>query len=192
MEGFSNACLIKDYDGRTPICDFHRELWELCCDDHPRVGIAAPRSHSKSTSVTHAYTLAAMMFRERSFAVIVSDTETQATNFLGDIKRELLNNEDMIELFGIKELVKDTQTDIICEFNDGVQFRIMVRGAEQRVRGLKWNSKRPDLIVCDDLEGDEQVQSKERREKLHRWFYAALLPCLGKGGIVRIVGTILH
>jgi predicted phage terminase large subunit-like protein len=103
-----------------------------------------------------------------------------------------MNNDDLIDLFGVKGFIKDSQTDIIVEFEDGEQFRIIVRGAEQRVRGLKWNSKRPDLIVCDDLEGDEQVQSKDRREKLHKWFYAALLPCRSKDGIVRVVGTIMH
>jgi predicted phage terminase large subunit-like protein len=132
------------------------------------------------------------LFRDRKFALIVSDTESQAVNFLSDIKEELLNNDDLIDLFGVKGLIKDSQTDIIVEFQDGEQFRVLVRGAEQRVRGLKWDQKRPDLILCDDLEGDEQVLSKDRREKFRRWFYAALLPCRSQHGIVRIVGTILH
>lgn len=190
--GFSGSCLAKDYDGITPTPKCHQEWWDLCCSEDPLVAIAAPRGHGKSTAISHAYTLAAVLFRERSFVVLVSDTETQAQMFLNDIKRELMNNEDLIQLFGVKGFVKDSQTDIIVEFEDGEEFRIMCRGAEQRVRGLKWNAKRPDLIICDDLEGDEQVQSKDRREKLHKWFYAALLPCRSKDGIVRIVGTVMH
>jgi hypothetical protein len=57
---------------------------------------------------------------------------------------------------------------------------------------MKWNGKRPGLILCDDLEEDEQVENKDRREKFQRWFYRALLPCLRKGGKVRMHGTILH
>ncbi len=34
--------------------------------------------------------------------------------------------------------------------------------------------------------------NKERREKMKRWFYSALLPCLSQNGIIRVVGTILH
>lgn len=34
--------------------------------------------------------------------------------------------------------------------------------------------------------------NKDRREKMRRWFYSALLPCLSSSGIVRVVGTILH
>ena len=192
IHGFAGACLAKRYDGTTPTPQCHLEWWDLCCSDNQQVAIAAPRGHGKSTAITHAYLLAALLFRDRKFALIVSDTENQAINFLSDIKDELINNEDLINLFQIKELVKDSQTDIIVEFQDGEQFRVLVRGAEQRVRGLKWDQRRPDLIICDDLEGDEQVASKDRREKLRRWFYAALLRSMAKHGVVRIVGTILH
>ena len=192
IHGFAGACLAKRYDGSTPTPQCHLEWWDLCCSENPLVAIAAPRAHGKSTAITHAYLLAALLFRDRKFALIVSDTESQAVNFLSDIKEELINNDDLISLFGVKGLIKDSQTDIIVEFEDGDQFRVLVRGAEQRVRGLKWDQKRPDLILCDDLEGDEQVLSKDRREKFRRWFYAALLPCRSQHGIVRIVGTILH
>jgi predicted phage terminase large subunit-like protein len=192
IEGFAGACLAKRYDGATPTPECHKEWWDLCCSESKLVAIAAPRSHGKSTAISHAYLLSALLFRERAFAVIVSDTETQAQMFLSDIKDELKNNEDIINLFQIESFVKDSQTDIIVKFQDGEMFRVMCRGAEQRVRGLKWDQKRPDLIVCDDLEGDEQVQSKDRREKLRRWFYGALLPCRSRDGIVRVVGTVLH
>ena len=119
--------------------------------------------------------------------------------FLQDIKSEIQNNEQLVELFRPKRdndgnvvLFKDTETDIIVEFDDGHQFRIVARGANQRVRGLKWGHKRPDVIVCDDLENDEIVLNKDRRSKFMRWFYGALLPCMSDDGIIRVVGTILH
>ena len=102
------------------------------------------------------------------------------------------DNDDLIDLFQIKGFKKETETDIIVEMQDGYCFRIVVKGSGQRVRGLKWNQARPDLIVCDDLEGDEQVANKERREAFRRWFNGALLPCRAKHGIVRLVGTVMH
>lgn len=196
VEGFAGSLLSKRYDGATPTPECHKEWWGLCCSNSSQVAIAAPRRHGKSTAVTHAYALAAVLFRTRKFVVIVSDTETQASLFLNDIKEELSNNEDLIELFGVKRLKKDTETDVIVEFNDGYTARFMVRGAEQRVRGLKWPQAsvtlRPDLIICDDLEGDEQVQNKDRREKFRRWFFGALIPCKSKTGVIRVVGTVLH
>lgn len=95
-------------------------------------------------------------------------------------------------LFKVKELLKDSEDDFICMMEDGHKFRITAKGAEQKLRGLKWDGRRPDLIICDDLENDEIVLNKERRDKFKRWFYASLLPCRSYRGIVRYVGTILH
>ncbi len=86
------------------------EMWELCCSKDPLVAIAAPRMHAKSTAISHAYVLTEALFRSSRFIVIVSDTETQGTNFLNDIKEELRNNEDLVSLFQIKQFTKDTET----------------------------------------------------------------------------------
>jgi predicted phage terminase large subunit-like protein len=193
IAGFSGSLLQKNFDGavESPAC--HMEWWELCCDPRsPLVAIAAPRNHAKSTAISFTYTLACLVFRERQYAILVSDTVAQATQFLGDIKRELYDNERLRQLFGIREFIKDSEDDIIVMCHDGYKFRVQAKGSEQKVRGLKWDSKRPDLIVCDDLENDEIVLNKDRREKFRHWFYAALLPCKSVSGIVRYVGTILH
>lgn len=95
-------------------------------------------------------------------------------------------------MFGGMRLKKDTSTDIIVEMHDGHRFRIIAKGSEQKIRGLKWGGKRPDLIICDDIEDDEQVLSKERREKFRNWFFSAVLPALSEYGVIRVVGTVLH
>lgn len=180
------------FDDVSPTPQFHRELWELCCSPNALVAVAAPRGHAKSTAVSLAYVLSAALFRDRMFILLISDTEGQAKEFLGDIKKELQSNETLIELFGVKGFTKDTETDIIVKMDDGYQFRIIAKGSEQKVRGMKWNHHRPDLIVCDDIENDEIVMNQDRREKFRNWMVKALLPCRSKNGIVRMVGTILH
>lgn len=192
VAGFSATLLQKNYDNAVETPECHYEWWTECCTDHPKVAIAAPRRHAKSTAITLAYLLACMLFRSRRYALVVSDTITQATQFLGDIKRELADNEALRTLFKVKEFLKDTEDDVIVLCEDGHEFRISAKGAEQKLRGLKWKNIRPDLIICDDLENDEIVLNKERREKFKRWFYGALVPCLGAKGVIRIIGTILH
>jgi predicted phage terminase large subunit-like protein len=131
--------------------------------------------------------------------LLVSDTEAQASLFLGNIKNALQGNDALIELFGLKkndkgvvQFLKDSETDIVVELEDGYKFRIIAKGAEQKLRGLLWNNSRPDIIIGDDMENDELVMNKERREKFEKWFKNALLPCRSDRGIVRIVGTVLH
>lgn len=131
--------------------------------------------------------------------LLVSDTESQAAMFLGYFKEQLQENTALVELFGLKrnekglvQFVKETETDIIVEMEDGHKFRVIAKGAEQKLRGLIWNGTRPDIILCDDMENDELVMNKDRREKMRKWFYSALLPCISSKGIIRVVGTILH
>jgi len=145
-----------------------------------------------STCVTHDYIMAAVMFRVRDHVLIVSDTEGQAAQFLGDIKVELEENQALREQFGVGRMLKDSERELVCEMNDGYQFRIVAKGSEQKVRGLKWRGKRPNLVVGDDLENDEIVMNRDRREKFRNWFFNALLPCGGDDCLFRIVGTILH
>lgn len=192
VEGFTLGLLAVNYDNPKPIPPFHKEMWELCCSDSPKVAIAAPRGHAKSTAITHAYILSMMLFRVRAFCLLVSDTEGQAIEFLGDIKAELEGNSSLRETFKIKRVIKSTETNVIVLCQDGHQFRIVAKGSEQKVRGLKWRGKRPDLIVGDDLENDEIVMNPERREKFRNWFMKALIPCGSDTCLVRVVGTILH
>jgi predicted phage terminase large subunit-like protein len=199
VRGLVGSTLVKGFDGSLKTPKFHEEVWDLCTSHERFVAIAAPRGHAKSTAVTLSYGMSTLLFRERQFMLLVSDTESQACLFLGQIKQTLQENEDIVNLFGIKRndkgdvvFLKDSESDIIVEFEDGYKFRIIAKGAEQKLRGLLWNGKRPDIIICDDLENDEIVMNKDRREKFKRWFYGALLPCRSREGIIRYVGTILH
>ena len=199
IAGFVRTVLSSKFDGATESPDFHKEMWEMFCSKHPQVAIAAPRGHAKTTGGTVSYGLATLLFRERRFMLLVSDTEAQAMMFLGFFKEHLQNNDALIDLFGLKrddkglvKFVKDSESDIIVEMADGHKFRVMAKGAEQKLRGLIWDGTRPDIILCDDMENDELVMNKERREKMKRWFNSALMPCRSATGIIRIVGTILH
>jgi predicted phage terminase large subunit-like protein len=192
VEGFVGSVLAKRFDQPAPIPPCHREWWELCTSKHPFVAIAAPRGFAKSTAITHSYTLACVLFRERSFVLLISGTEAQAILFLNDIKSELKDNTAIHQLFGTPRFLKDAETDIIVELSDGHKFRIIAKGSEQSLRGAKWLNRRPDLLICDDIEEDEQVMNKDRRDKFRRWFFGALIPCRSDNGIIRVVGTILH
>jgi predicted phage terminase large subunit-like protein len=192
IEGFVQSLLAPSFDDPTPTPVFHRELWDLCCSEHNLVAIAAPRGHAKSTAVSLGYVMAMLLFRQARFCIIVSDTETQAILFLGTIKQHLEGNDHLIKLFGLERITKNSETDVIVEFSDGNQFRIMAKGSGQKIRGVTWDNLRPDLIVCDDLENDEIVLNAESRDKFKKWFFGALLPCRSPRGKVRVVGTILH
>lgn len=199
VAGLVGSVLSKGFDESTASPDFHHELWELACADDKYVAVAAPRGHAKSTAGTISYGLAMLLFRECKHLLILSDTEAQAASFVGAMKNKISDSKDLQDLFDIKlnakgevDFIKDSETEIIVQFNDGHQFRVLAKGAEQKLRGLLWRDTRPDLVIVDDLENDELVMNKDRRDKLRRWFNSALIPAISKSGRIRMWGTILH
>jgi len=69
---------------------------------------------------------------------------------------------------------------------------ICAYGAGQSPRGIKNDKYRPGLIIADDLENEEQVESEEQREKLHSWFNGTLLNTGHPDTNVIVIGTILN
>lgn len=192
IESFSGAYLSPRYDQAQPTPDFHRECWTRYCSPHPACATAAPRNHAKSTALTHDFILASVCFRTEDYIILVGSSEEMAIEHLGDIRNELADNEELRAAFKISNFITEAKTDLIVECTDGHQFRIIARGAEQKIRGRKWRGKRPGLIVFDDIEDDEQVENKDRRRKFRRWFFRACKQALRDKGRIRGHGTILN
>ena len=192
IESFAGVFLSPMLDNPCVTPPFHRECWELYCSDAPAIAIAAPRGHAKSTALTHTFALAAALFRLESHILIVSATEELSMSHLGDIAKELRDNDDLREEFGVKAFTTDSKGEIVIQCDDGYEFRLIARGAGQKLRGLKWNGRRPGIVICDDMEEDEQVANLDRRIKFRQWVLRALLPLMRRGGLIRWHGTILH
>jgi len=192
VRGFVEKFLLARYEEARPVPWFHREWWHLVCSNHPRVVLAAPRSHAKSTAINHAYGLAASLFQQHPFQIKVSRTYDLAVEKLRQAKEELIANETIKGVFRLKRFIRDTENDFIAELSDGYQFRMSALGMEQAVRGKSWGTVRPTLIQGDDMEDDEQVMSPERRDKAMRWVMNTLLPIGSVNTKFRIYGTVLH
>jgi len=190
VEGFVQTFLRDTYADSREIPDFHRKLWALECSDARWVAIAAPRGHAKSTAGNHAFTLANLLFGNDDFVLLLSSTERLAVSHLKALKDQLWDNHDMVEAFHA-EVVRDVETELVARVK-GREFCVMAFGSEANLRGAIWRQRRPSLIVCDDMENDEMVMSKERRQKFWNWLLNAVLPVGSDYARFRILGTILH
>ena len=192
IESFAGTFISPRYDQAKPTPPFHREAWKLYASASPAVMVIAPRDHAKSTALTTDYILAEALFRTSDYIILIGSTEDLAAEQLGNISEELTENEDLVREFGVGKFLRTSTTDVIVEMKDGHRFRILARGAEQRIRGRLWKGKRPNLLVCDDMEDDEQVENPDRRAKFRRWFFRAAKQALSKSGRIRVHGTVLH
>lgn len=192
IEGFVDNFLIDRYEERRPTAKCHRMWWRMVTSSSRKVAFAAPRGHGKSTALNHAYGLAASLFQQHPFQIKVSKTYALACEKIEQAKQELLDNEKIKHIFRLKKIVRDRENDFIAEMADGYRFRMMALGMMQATRGLSWGTMRPTLIQGDDLEDDEEVMNKDRRDKAMSWIMKTLLPMGGERTEIRIYGTVLH
>lgn len=167
--------------------DFHKEIIELCTYKN-NIGIAAPRGHAKSTLIDLIYLSWLVLHEKLHYIILISDTYSQSVGFVSTLRDELDNNEMIQWLYGDIKGYK-WQED---KFETKAGVMVQARAYGMKIRGLKYKQYRPELLLFDDLENDELVQSIEQREKLKKWMTLAALPALAKGGRAIMVGTILH
>ena len=149
---------------------------------------AAPRGHAKSTKLTFSDGLHAVLYQYKHLILILSDVADQACGFLEAYKEELESNEAIREDFGM--LAGKVWRDNVIVTKTGI--KVMAKGAGQKVRGLKHKQWRPDLIIMDDIENDENVRTPEQRSKLANWYWKAVSKCGDSYTDFIYVGTMLH
>lgn len=151
--------------------------------------IAAPRGHAKSTNLTFKDSLHATVYGYKHYILLISDSSEQAEGFLEEIKTELEENADLIEDFGALKGEKTWRSNGILTKND---IKIEAIGSGKKVRGRKHRNWRPDLIVLDDIENDENVNTPEQRKKLKSWFEKAVSKAGDTYTDIMYIGTVLH
>lgn len=168
---------------------FHKEILDLISNkDNRRIGVIAPRGHAKSTTVDMTYPLWSGCFEQEEFIVIISDTYTQAAEFINALKDEFENNPKIKWLFG--NMKGDDWQDGEFVLSNGIKYA--AKGSGMKIRGIRHRHTRPTLMIFDDIENDENIKSAEQRQKLYHWFTKAAIPALARGGRAVVIGTILH
>lgn len=153
-----------------------------------RRAIEAPRGHAKSTTFTFKDSIHAAVYAYKHYEIILSDSSEQAEGFLTDIKTEFEENAAIREDFG--ELQGKVWKASVILLSNGCKIEAL--GAGKKIRGRRHKQWRPDLILCDDLENDENVNTPDQRKKLRNWFYKAVSKAGDTYTDIVYIGTLLH
>ncbi len=192
LEYFGKAYFPHYFNRKTP--QFHRELdaiWKngvIKEKDGVKRAVAAPRGHAKSTNLTFKDTIHSVVYGYKHYILIISDSSEQADGFLSNIRDEFEDNEALREDFGDLKGAVWKNSVLLTSTN----VKLEALGAGKKVRGRKHNNWRPDLIVLDDIENDENVRTIEQRKKLENWFYKAVSKAGDDYTDIIYIGTLLH
>jgi hypothetical protein len=125
--------------------------------------------------------------------VFYGNTATDAQFHLESIKAELESNARLISVYGDLVPANSSKsrkwTNKHIETTNGMNMLCRGKG---KGRGINIKNKRPTKVILDDVEDDDQVKSKEGREKLHNWLFQVVYPSVDrKRGRIKMIGTVL-
>lgn len=154
--------------------------------------IAAPRGEAKSTNVGLIFLIWCLVTGRKHFCCLIMDAFEVAAVALDAVKAELEVNPrlrmDFSESTGQGRV---WQAGVIVTPDNR---KVQAFGSGKRMRGLRHGPHRPDLVIGDDLENDDNVRSPEQRDKLEGWLKRTVLQLGANDGSTDylIIGTVLH
>jgi hypothetical protein len=200
---FSHELLPERINDTYGVPEMHKNIYMDLLEARTRKGatkmdrlhaIAAPREHSKSTITSFVYVLYSILFRLAKFVVLISESQPKTLQFIRAIKRALA-----------KPIIQEYFGDVRAEnvALDGLKWseshiitatgvNIMALGMGRSTRGLIEDT-RPDIIIADDIESENNTKTEDSRENNYAWWKAQVVPA---GDIIDgqcvYIGTMVH
>lgn len=186
-------------DGSISLAEFHAAIVDYAKSwssgsTGERTTFIAPRAVGKSTWIFLILPMWAAAHGHQDFIAAFSDSANQAEMHLATFKTELQSNEKLNADF------PDLCTPKMGKYRDRVEtfnrseiimqngFIFMARGADTSALGMKVGSKRPSLIILDDIEPGEAKYSEEVIKNRLKTLLDDIFP-LNQFANVALVGT---
>jgi len=158
-----------------------------------------PRGYGKSSHICTGLGIYSCALRKRPYICIVKNSfQSQAEPEITAIREELQFNDELIKFFGPFKGKSWGKGGIITAGrwpHGGV--KVQGFGVGMRIRGAKHGPHRPGIVVMDDLETLESVESRDQRDKIRGWhdrdaMQAGLEPGEDDNCLYFDIGTCIH
>lgn len=199
-------------EGCAEIAPIHKEIWQdietiIQKQNIEQQGYILPRGTGKSTFGTLSVSVWSAVYSLKRMIVICSSTSRLAKKFLNQVKETIYGNKYIEEAFGT--LIDMKNREYKCN-EETIQLLnnvcVEAYGSKTSLRGVK-NEKtnaRPDLIILDDYQDDDDVKTQQGRDNKwdrysgdlkyakQRTLYDKQGNIMHKGTTILAFGTIQH
>lgn len=167
---------------------FHEEWSRILLNGAGNFAVEAFRESAKTQIVIRANLLHALTYprEERSYLVMICATQRTASKKLLEVSREYLTNGAMHGL--MKEVLENSGLAFEVGYHTGQSVRIEAYGKGAAVRGLSWGAKRPDLVIIDDPQDEEDARSETVTASDWEWFLSDVY-FLGQASRIFVIGN---
>lgn len=165
-----------------------------------RIARIEPRGHGKSTFMLIAVPLWWLAYKLKYFVVLFGATEPAVISHFADLQ-ELIDpsiNPDSLLLQDFPHLAPLADfknqfvawTDVKIRLLSGAT--VVCRGIMSKFRGMKEGGRRPDAMILDDPQDEEDVLTFYRREKTIRRFKKTIMNLGSQECDIIVEGNLMH
>lgn len=149
------------------------------------LAIGIPRGFAKST-LMKIFCCYCMMFTRHTFILVVGNVDANAANIIKDIQ-SMLDSDLAVKYFGSpsRDMEVDRQ-DFKSYIYQGKHCILKAKGGRTSLRGINVNHRRPDVILMDDIQDEENAKSEVESEALSNWIVGTLLPTVSHNGAINL------
>lgn len=177
--------------------DIHRELAELlqtvATGKQNRISWSMPRGHGKSMMLSNIFPIFSIVYKLERFILIISEAESQSMKFGEWVNDQLKTNEKLRYVFGdwIAPDKKQGHKDNAEMFDNGYTM-VQMAGMGKRLRGIRFKSFRPSLVIGDDCESSQNTGTPETRQKNIDFWNKVIQPIGTPDTKFVYMGTLVH
>ena len=163
---FIRAFIVKD---ALPPAKYHYWMSDALLKRKGNIAVEGFRESAKTSYVVYGFPLYCLTFPDytRSYVVFLKASDDMAKQKLHDIRDMYLNNKLMSA--NVQKIYSQGDAlDILTK--EGIRIRMEAYGKGANIRGLTWMSRRPDIVILDDVQTLEDVRSQSVSERDWEWF----------------------
>lgn len=196
LEHFSWVNMFMgEYPVATP--KMHYQIIDLISDeDTEETGIEIHREGAKTTVVTEQTTIRALQsgkfigYGEVTNIIIFSATRSMVVDIFKNIKAARDNSDKLYETMPLGrtrdgKVLADKENELCIRCLDGRNVYVQARSAGESMRGTRREGVRPQVVIFDDILGDEQKHSEEARMKTKIWKAGVVMPACNSS-VIRV------
>ncbi len=184
---FLSSILLPEIE-TYPFPPFYKQAWayilqnlhSLSTEEIFRFALGLPRANCKTTFLKILVCYLIIHDYDLNFILIVCATELLAENFLEDVD-DMLSSDILSQVYGSWQAGKGTNNKKVkrCTWQNRKLLLVAI-GAQTSLRGLNLGNRRPQLIICDDVQTKENDESPAERAALLRWLTGTLFKARAK------------
>ena len=169
--------LLFDHSGdKIPLSQKHYEIWDELQDmmlnkKNTKIVYVMPRGFGKTSTINIPLAIWTALYCFHPLTVLQSSIAERAENFIEDIKIQIEENQYITSCFGevINKDLKYNAQEIELDIKPQ-RTKIKAVSAKTNIRGINYGNYRIGLLLEDDGQSDDDLNTEESRAAVVRRF----------------------